>query len=118
MEGKRLFYTTKMCDATDCANNHTSKIKQIENRIIALFDSQLSDNNILPQPTCLENYTHIQYVDINGTIHIRPRGTETQVLSDIVNFRALTVFPSLRSFLPLEANIGCLLEAYNNHLIK
>ena len=119
MEGKRLFYDLKMCDATDCVNNHAPKIEKIENHIIGLFDSQLVANNIVStRPTCLERATHIQYVDINGTIHIRPRGTETQVLSDIVNFRLLTVLPSLGSLVTSEVKIGCLLEAYNNHLIK
>ena len=107
-----------MCDATDCVNNHTSKVKKIENYIIALFESQLLDNRILPKPACLEKATHMQYVDINGTIHIRPRGLETQVLSDVVNFRLLTVFPPLASFPPLEAKLGWMIETYNKHLVK
>ena len=118
MEGKRLFYNTKMCDATNCANNHASKIEQIEKHIITLFDSQLSDNNIVfAEPTRLLQATHIQYLDKRGKIHIRPR-TETWVLSDIVNFRPLIVFPSIGSLEINEVNIGGLLEAYNKHLVK
>ena len=118
MEGKRLFFPTKTCDSTGCVNNHTAGIENIENYIIALFDCQLLDNRILPNPTCLEKATHMQYMDINGTIHILPRGLETQVLSDIVNFRLLTVFPPLASFPPLETKLGRVIEAYNKHLVK
>ena len=118
MEGKRLFYPTKTCDSTGCVNNHSAGIEKIENYIVAMFDTNALNNRIIPKPTCVEKSTHIQYVDINGTIHIRPRGLETQVLSDIVNFRLLTLFSPLTSFPSLETKLGGVIDAYNKHLVK
>ena len=118
MEGKRLYFPTKTCDLTGCVNNHIVAIEKIENYIISLFDIQALNTRIIPKPTCVEKATHMQYVDINGTIHIRSRGLETQVFSDIVNFRLLTVVPPLASFPSLETNLGGVIDAYDKHLVK
>ena len=118
MEGKRLYFTTKTCDSTGCVNNHMAVIEKIEKNIIALFDIQALNNRIIPKPACLEGATHMQYMDINGTIHIRPRGLESQVLSDIVNFRLLTVFPPLASFPSLETPLEGVIDLYDKHLVK
>ena len=125
MEGNRLFYTIKMCDATNCANNHIFKVETIEKGIIACFNHQLSANNLLhfvsPGPTYLARATHIQYLDTDGTIHIRPKSTEKQLTPNIINFRLLTIscwasiFGSCK---PHEVGNKHILMAYNNHLIK
>ena len=66
MEGNRLFYTIKLCDATNCANNHIFKVETIEKGIIACFNRQLSVNNlrsfVSPGPTYLaQAYTIPRY---------------------------------------------------------
>ena len=125
MEGNRLFYTIRLCDATNCVNNHISKVEKIEKHIIEWFNYQLSANNLAPfvspGPTYLAQATHIQYLDTDGIIHIQPKVTKKQLTPNIINFRLLAIshwanlFGSLK---PCEVRIGCLLVAYNNHLIK
>ena len=122
MEGNRLFYTIKLCDATNCVNNHVPKVEKIEKHIIAWFNYQLLANNLAPfvspGPTYLSQATHIQYIDTDGTVHISPIERPPY---NIVNFRLLAIsrwanlFGSLE---PCEVRIGCLLVAYNNHLIQ
>ena len=125
MEGNRLFYTLKMCDATNCVNSHVPKVEKIEKHIIEWLNYQLSVNNltpfVLPEPTYLARATHIQYIDTDGIIHIRPKATEKQLMPNIINFRLLAILPwanLLGSYNPCEIRIGCLLAAYNNHLSK
>ena len=126
MEGNRLFYTLKLCDATNCANDHVSMVEKIEKNIIANFNYQLSANNLTPfvspGPTYLAQATHIQYIDTNGIIHIHARATGKQLTPNIVNFRLLAISPWATflggAFEPCEVKIGGLLVAYNNHLIK
>ena len=125
MEGNRLFYSIKLCDATDCVNNHVSKVEQIEKHIIACFDRQLSDNHllpfVLPDPTYLAQATHIQYLDANCTAHIKSKATEKQLTPYIINFRLLALsrwVNLLGSLKPYEVGNKPLLIAYNNHLIK
>ena len=108
-----------MCDATNCANHHASKIEQIENRIIALFDSQLSDNNIVfTESTRMAYATHIQCLDKDGRMFVLPRGIEITMVYGIVNFRPLIIFPDIEALDMNWVNIGCLLEAYEKHLSK
>ena len=96
MAGSRLFFDLKLCDATDCVNNHIVKVGKIEKNIVFHFDIQLIKNNLrpffLPYKTAIENVTHIQYMDTLGIIHIDPFTQETisTMPFPIVNFRLLT----------------------------
>ena len=119
MDGKRLFYTTKKkCSSTACENYHKVLVEKIEKNIIALFDIHALNNKIIPSSTSLSESTHTQYIDINGTIHIRSRGLESQVLSDIVNFGLLKARSPLDSFPSLETPLEPMLELYEKHLVK
>ena len=126
MEGNRLFYTLKLCDATNCANNHVSMVEKIEKNIIDNFNYQLSANNLTPfvstGPTYLAQATHIQYIDTNDIIHIHARATGKQLTPNIINFRLQAISPWATflggAFEPYEVKFGGLLVAYNNHLIK
>ena len=126
MEGNRLFYTIKLCDATNCVNSHVPKVEKIEKHIIARFKYQLSANNLAlfvsPGPTYLAQATHIQYIDTNGIIHIKPKKVMKELpLYNIINFRLLAIsrWANLFGYLDTcEVRIGSLLVAYNNHLIK
>ena len=119
MEGKRLFYAKKMCDATNCANHHTSKIEQIENHIISLFDSQLTNNNIIfVEPKQITYATHIQCLDKDGRLYVLPRGIDINTVYGIVNFRPIIISPNITASSLNRVNIGGLLEAYERHLEK
>ena len=48
MEGNRLFYSLKLCDATNCVNSHVPKVGKVEKHIITCFNHQLSVNNLTP----------------------------------------------------------------------
>ena len=121
-----LFYKLKLCDATNCANHHVAMVEKIEKNIIDNFNYQLSANNLDPffntNPAYVVEATHIQYIDENGIIHIRPRATEESVVPNIINFRLITISPWAvlfgRAFEPCEVKIGGLIVAYNNHLNK
>ena len=116
MDGKRFIYTTKTCSSTGCVNYHTVLVEKIEKNIITLFDIHALNNRIIPKSTSLSEATHMQYIDINGTIHIQPRGLESQVLSDIVNFRILKAFSPLASFPSLETPLEPVI--YDKHLVN
>ena len=90
MEGKRLYFSTKTCDSTVCQNYHMAVVEKVETNMVALFDIHALNNRIIPKATTLSQATHMQYMDINGTIHIRPTGMVPEALSNIVNFRLLT----------------------------
>ena len=74
MAGLRLFYKSKLCDATDCTTNHILKVSKIEKNIVFHFDIQLIKNNLrpyfLPYKTELNRITHLQYMDTLGIIHL------------------------------------------------
>ena len=76
MTGLRLFFDLKLCDATDCVNNHLLKVGNIQKNIIFHFDIQLIENKLkpyfLPRKTNIEDVTHIQYMDELGIIRIDP----------------------------------------------
>ena len=118
MEGKRLYYNTKVCASTACANNHLTAIEEIEDNIVVLFDIQAMNSSIIPKSTTIERATHMQYMDINGFIHILPIGLETIMLTDIVNFRLLTALTPLDYFPSLQASLEDVVDFYENHLIK
>ena len=118
MDGNKLFYKTKTCESTGCRNYHMAVVEKIESNIVVLFDIHALNNRIIPKSTSLSEATHMQYMDINGTIHIRPRGLEPRVLSDIVNFRLLAAFPPLASFQSIETPLEPVIDIYDNHLVK
>ena len=118
MEGKRLYYNTKMCASTACANNHLTAIEEIEDNIVVLFDIQVMNSSIIPKSTTIERATHMQYMDINGFIHILPIGLETIMLTDVVNFRLLTALTPLDFFPSLQTSLEDVVDFYENHLVK
>ena len=86
MEGKRLFFAKKPCNSPV----HKLLVERIEKDILTLFDVHALNNRIIPKYSSISESTHMQYIDINGTIHIRPTADRSATLSDIVNFRLLT----------------------------
>ena len=118
MEGKRLYFSTKMCNSTGCTNYHSILVEKIEASIIALFDIHALSNRIIPKPTTISEATHMQYIDVNGTVHIRPSGMVVEPLSSIVNFRLLTSPERFTCYQSLETPIEPEIHIYENHLQK
>ena len=96
MTGLRLFFDLKLCDATDCVNNHLLKVGNIEKNIVFHFDIQLIKNKLkpyfLPRKTSIDDVTHIQYMDELGIICFAPftMDTVTTMPCPMVNFRLLS----------------------------
>ena len=118
MEGKRLYYSKKMCGCTMCRNYHTIDIENIEENIIALFDIHALNNGIIPKPTTLLRATHSQYIDITGTIHIRPMGMVPDPFLDVVNLRLLTLPNPFLCYQSIETHLEPVIELYEEHLEK
>ena len=118
MEGKRLYFSTKMCDSTCCSNYHSILVKKIEANITALFDIHALSNRIIPKPTTVSKATHMQYIDVNGAIHIRPSGMVVEPLSNIINFRLLTSPERFTCYRSLETSLEPSIYIYENHLQK
>ena len=118
MEGKRLYFSMKMCDSTCCSNYHSILVKKIEENIIALFNIHALINGIIPKPTTLSESTHMQYIDVNGTIHIRPSGMVVEPLSSIVNFRLLRSPERFRCYKSIETSLEPIIDIYQIHLQK
>ena len=114
MEGKRLFYVTKTCNSTV----HRLLVEKIETNILALFDVHALYNRIIPKSSSISEATHLQYIDINGTIHIRPTADGPATSSDIVNFRLLTSPHRFFRYQSLETPLEPLLDLYQEHLMK
>ena len=118
MEGKRLYFSTKICGSTACENYHSILIEKIEANIIALFDTQALSNRIIPIPTTISEATHMQYIDVNGTVHIRPSGMVVEPLSSIVNFRLLISPERFTCYQSLETPLEPVIHIYEKHLKK
>ena len=118
MEGKRLYFSTKMCNSTSCSNYHSVLVKKIEANIMALFDIHALSNRIIPKPTSISEATHMQYIDVNGAIHIRPSGMVVEPLSSIINFRLLTSPERFTCYQSLETSLESMIPIYENHLKK
>ena len=116
MEGKRLYFSTKMCNSTGCSNYHSILVEKIEANIMALFDIHALSNRIIPKPTTILEATHMQYIDVNGTIHIRPSGMVVEPLSSIVNFRLLASPERFTCYQSLETPLEPVIYIYENHL--
>ena len=118
MEGKRLYFSKKRCDSSFCENYHSIIVNQIETTITVLFDMFALSHEISPIPVSLLEATHIQYIDINGTMHICPFGTVVNPISDIVNFRLLKSTELFKSYPSMETTIAPIIDLYENHLQK
>ena len=118
MEGKRLYFSTKMCGSTCCSNYHSILVNKIETSILALFDIHALCNGIIPKPTTISESTHMQYIDVNGAIHIRPSGMVVEPLSSIVNFRLLRAPDRFSRYPSLETWLEATIDLYENHLQK
>ena len=118
MEGKRLYFSKKRCDYAFCANYHSILLNQIETTITVLFDMFALSHEISPIPVSLLEATHIQYIDINGTMHICPFGMVVDPISSIVNFRFLKSSELLKSYPSMETTIGPIIDLYEAHLEK
>ena len=118
MEGKRLYYSTKMCHSTVCQNYHMNVVEKMESIIMTLFHIHALSNRIVPKPTTISQATHMQYIDVNGTIHICPSGMVVEPLSSIVNFRLLTSPERFTCYQSLETPLEPVIHIYENHLKK
>ena len=118
MEGKRLYFSTKICNFTSCSNYHSILVEKIKASIIALFDIHALNNRIIPKPTTISEATHMQYIDVNGTIHIRPSEMVVEPLSSIVNFRLLRSPERFTCYQSLETSLEPMIYIYENHLQK
>ena len=118
MEGKRLYFSKKRCDSAVCENYHSILVNQTETTITVLFDMFAVNYGINPIPVSLLEATHIQYIDINGTMHICPFGTVVDPVSSIVNFRLLKSSELFKSYPSMETTIGHIIDLYEDHLEK
>ena len=114
MEGKKLFFVTKSCNSPV----HKLLVEKIETNILTLFDVHALNNRIIPKCSSLLEATHFQYIDINGTIHIRPMREGGLISSDVVNFRLLTSPHRFFRYQSLETPLEPLLDLYQEHLVK
>ena len=130
MAGVRLFFELKLCNATDCDNNHIVKVGKIEKNIVSHFDRQLYNNRLapyfLPRKTGLKFVTHVQYIDELGIIRVVPFSVDTvsNMPSPMVNFRLLSRNRSLFGFEIFGSMAPSFygnieeVELYDNHLDK
>ena len=93
-------------------------VEKIEANIIALFNIHALNNRIIPRSTSLSQATHMQYIDMNGTIHIRPSGMVPESLSNIVNFRLLTSSQPFSCYQSIETPLEPVIDMYEEHLVK
>ena len=119
MEGKRsLYYSIKMCGNSMCRNYHILDIYSIEKAITILFDIHALSNGIIPKRATLEKATHVQYIDITGTIHISQMGMIPDPYLDVINLRLLKLPDPYSCYSSFETTLELALEAYENHLEK
>ena len=130
MADLKLFYSLNYCDATDCVNNHISKVSKIEENIVFHFDAMLIENRLkpyfLPHITEFSRITHLQYMDTLGIIHLVNLTGESNDTMDfpIVNFRFLARNFNMFGFEIYGLNKPHIyydiekVELYNDHLNK
>ena len=74
MESVKLFYCVKLCDETNCFNNHIAKIYQIEDQIKSCFKTHLVRDKFLSygfwHEVTVSEASHMQYLDPDGFIHV------------------------------------------------
>ena len=128
MESVKLFYSVKLCDETNCFNNHITKIYKIEDHIKSCFKTHLIRDKFLSygfwQEATVPEATHMQYLDSDGFIHVVSLTSKEPILGHkLINFRLLSYSNWFSRFADLPLFELCpgakfSLKAYVNHLIK
>ena len=128
MESVKLFYCVKLCDETDCFNNHIAKIYKIEDHIKSCFKTQTIRDKYLSygfwHEATVSVASHIQYLDSDGFIRVVSLTSKESIPeSKVINFRLLSFSKGFSRFAdvkPFELSLGAksFLKAYTDHLIK
>ena len=128
MESVKLFYCVKLCDETNCFNNHIAKIYKIEDHIKSCFETHLMRDKFLNlgfwYEATVPEATHIQYLDSDGFIYLVSLASKEPILGHkLINFRLLYYSPGfigVANVPPFELSLGAksLLKFYTRHLIK
>ena len=124
MDSVKLFYCVKLCNEPGCYDNHINKIYKIEDHIKSCFKAHIIRdklfNNVFSYNASVFEATHMQYLDVEGFIHIVSLDAKRPVSnSNVINFRLLTLF-KWHYLKPYELDRGAktFLKFYTNHLIK
>ena len=128
MESVKLFYYVKLCDETNCFNNHIAKIYKIEDHIKSCFKTHLIRDKFLSygfwHEVTVSEATHMQYLDSDGFIRVVSLASKEPIQgSKVINLKLLSFSPGFSRFAnvtPFELCPGAkfFLKAYTNHLIK
>ena len=127
MESVKLFYSVKLCDETNCFNNHITKMYQVEDHIKSCFKTQLIRDKFLSygfwQEATVSEATHMQYLDSDGIIRVVSLTSKEPIQGSklIINFRLLSYSPGFIRFANVPSFELCLgvkffLKNYFNHL--
>ena len=124
MDSVKLFYCVKLCNEPGCYDNHINKIYKIEDHIKSCFKAHIIRdklfNYVFSYNASVFEATHMQYLDVEGFIHIVSLDAKRPVSnSNVINFRLLTLF-KCHYLKPYELDRGAktFLKFYTNHLIK
>ena len=128
MESVKLFYCVKLCDETDCFNNHIAKIYKIEDHIKSCFKAHVIRdkffNYVFWHEATVSEASHMQYLDSDGFIRVVYLTSKEPIReTKVINFRLLSFSKGFSRFAdvkPFELCLGAksFLKAYTNHLIK
>ena len=129
MESVKLFYYVKLCDETDCFENHIKKISEIQNHITECFKAHVIRDRVFNHyvfwhEASVSEATHIQYLDSEGVIRIVSLDSKDALPgTKVINFRLLsfsTGFSRFTNVKPFELSLGAksFLNFYTRHLIK
>ena len=127
MESVKLFYSVKLCDETNCFNNHIAKMYRVEDHIKSCFKTQLIRDKFLSygfwHEATVSEATHMQYLDSDGFIHVVSLASKEPILRHklIINFRLLSYSPGFIRFANVPSFELCLgvkffLKNYFDHL--
>ena len=126
MESVKLFYCVKLCDETNCFNNHIAKIYKIDDHIKSCFKTHLIRDKFLSygfwHEATVSEATHMQYLDSDGFIHVVPLTSKEPILGHkLINFRLLSYSPGFIRFANVPSFELCLgakffLKNYFDHL--
>ena len=115
MNSNPLFYKIKTCHLTGCVNYHMSIVENVETTMAILFDLHALTNGIIPKSMTISTASHVQYMDINGTIHIRPRAMAPVDPFDIVNFRLVSSSHPFNTYPSLDTSLEPMINLYLKH---
>ena len=128
MESVKLFYSVKLCDETNCFNNHITEMYRVEDHIKSCFKTHLIRDKFLSygfwREATVSEATHMQYLDSDGFIRVVSLTSKEPIQgSKLINFRLLSYSPWFSRFAnvpPFELCLGVkfFLKVYTNHLIK